>query len=382
MTSKRPAWVALYSYLRVAPTMRTLFDPTADPSDSVCLQAYHQVSLHLKKSRLVVAAAQGFIAGVLAPAAEGRLPAPPPPPAARGSNRTLLSSSSGDSTTVMETSQAPGVSRPVLLGAPAAKGPQQKDPEAGPALRKASAPSPTPAGLSPGLSPAKAASSAAAPSASARSWSAPSSKKRFFVAMHVRPHPDSCMEYYATLRKWTETAAKKVCTNPRFLSDLVVRLRAIAAERAAAAVKRGPTPTPASNVRPAAAPQSQPALTVFVMSHPTIRTVVRSEVARLWSEHEAKAAKQRQQRSKSAAPAALPAPTLVFLDSGQLPAALRDHVAHTSLLSMVEQEVCRAAPVFLGTTLSSISVLVAQERAAEAAQAGVTEHHKHTELLH
>ncbi|KAG2491847.1 hypothetical protein HYH03_009803 [Edaphochlamys debaryana] len=328
-TATRPAWVALYSYLGVTPLMRTEF-LTRGASECSCREAYHRVSLHLKKSRLVVAAAQGFIAGVLAPAAEGQLPAPPPPPAARGSGRRLLSGRRGSEGEHEQADESQDASAK-LQGKPSASS-----------------------------------------SADAQMTASPSSAP-FYVAVHVRPHPDTCIQYFASFHHFKKVAAGEVCTNPRFLSKLVRRLRGIAAERAAAAVHTAHT----RQVRHAPA-QSQPALTVFVMSHPAIRRAVFSEVARLWAIQEDKEAKPR----RAAAPAALPAPTLVFLDSGQLPAALRDHVAHTSLLSMVEQEVCRAAPVFLGTTLSSISVLVAQERAAEAAQAGVTEHHKHTELLH
>ncbi|KAG2489791.1 hypothetical protein HYH03_011740 [Edaphochlamys debaryana] len=233
---------------------------------------------------------------------------------------------------------------------------------------------------------------------------APALPSPFYVAIHVRPYPDKCMDYFAKMSKYSEKAAKKVCKNPRVMSDLVVRVRHIAVQRAAAAAPAGH----------AAAP-----LTVFVMSHPKIRNKIRSEVARIWSDLDAKESRRRA-RLLTAEPAAstpaaaphgalgtrggtgnatntpapklpappsssdsasthLPVPTLLFLESDHLPPALSNHVASNTLLCAVEEEVAHLAPVFFGTEQSTISVIVAQERAAEAALPGGPP--LHTELV-
>ncbi|KAG2489788.1 hypothetical protein HYH03_011738 [Edaphochlamys debaryana] len=167
---------------------------------------------------------------------------------------------------------------------------------------------------------------------------------------HRRELASQSSGFYVALHK---------CSSASFIQDIVRRVRRAASEHAAAAVS------------------SSAALPVFVMSHPGIRTAVRGEILRYWAAADAK-------DKENGKRLALPAPTLYFMDLDHLPPALRDHYASTSLLSMVEQEVCRRANVFIGTHLSSISVLVAQERVMDetrkgpgAAKSGAQ---RHTEL--
>ncbi|PNH05916.1 hypothetical protein TSOC_007765 [Tetrabaena socialis] len=181
-----------------------------------------------------------------------------------------------------------------------------------------------------------------------------------YIALHIRPYPDPCLDYFAAMDTFDATDAAKVCKNPRLLAQMVPLVwRAVAAWRGGAG-QQGPPPP------------------VFIMSHPRVRDVVRREIRRLWA---AQGAAGGAAAAAEAATAAghepgvalslpLPLPALHFLDVSDLPAELRHQVAANSLLSVVEQEVCRTAAVFIGTAASSISVLVAQERAAEAEAVG------------
>ncbi|KAG2483211.1 hypothetical protein HYH03_017909 [Edaphochlamys debaryana] len=176
----------------------------------------------------------------------------------------------------------------------------------------------------------------------------------YYVALHVRPYPDPCMDYFVGMTAFDPDAAKKVCRNPLLLANMVPRVRRHVAQHAAEGRAVGRASVP-----------------VFVMAHPRVRDVVRREVRRLWAEsvaedHREGTEKGRgRQRDLMKAVAAPPlGPTLLFLDVADMPAELRHQAAANSLLSMVEQEVCRTADVFLGTAASSISVMVAQERVA------------------
>lgn len=145
---------------------------------------------------------------------------------------------------------------------------------------------------------------------------------------------------------------------------------------------------------------------VFVMSHPKVRKTVSREFERLWATAGAGAAAQEEAqeeeegagdsdrnsarketrsergggRSLHQLPELIPLPRLSFLDLDDVPPALFEvpgsgsstrgssralPVGANSILSVVEQQVCAGADVFIGTAASSISVLVAQERVVQ-----------------
>lgn len=159
--------------------------------------------------------------------------------------------------------------------------------------------------------------------------------------------------------------AIKVCKAPRLYDKLVSIVRQVADEHSLGAV--------------------------FIMAHPGIRNKIRARF-----ELERQAAGKKAAGSTRNVTASVPVP--VFFDMDDLQALLRlpasggsrggaDGKASSgrgsgaaagvglsvSLLSMVEQEVCRAAAVFLGTPTSSMSVSVAQERLAGGGPAASTQ---------
>ncbi|GLC57910.1 hypothetical protein PLESTB_001288200 [Pleodorina starrii] len=212
----------------------------------------------------------------------------------------------------------------------------------------------------------------------------------YYIALHVRPYPDTCFEYFAGMRHFDGAAAAKVCRNPRLLLRMVPLVRQLLHARATATTAAAhttaavnistttatTTTSTTSSTTAAAATASPPVpAALFVMSHPRVREVLRRELRRLWAAAESEAAAAAGGgggRGGGLPPPPLPA--LFFLDSSYLPEGqLRNHVATNSLLSMVEQEVCRMAGAFVGTKASSISVLVAQERVAAAADYAAAE---------
>ncbi|EFJ42163.1 hypothetical protein VOLCADRAFT_97883 [Volvox carteri f. nagariensis] len=209
-----------------------------------------------------------------------------------------------------------------------------------------------------------------------------------YIAVHVRPYPDECLDYFVNMTQYDPGAASQVCSNPKLLIKIVSLVRKLVETRdAAAAVAGGTSGSPEQEPSgggtmewsppPATiAPVPVPAA-VFVMTHPRLRRVVEAEMSRLWESVKfsseailnstddpahAAAVAAFSSNSTSSSPPSSPLPYLFFLGLSDLPPELRNHVASTSLLSMVEQQVCRQAEDFIGSKASSISVLVAQER--------------------
>ncbi|GLI65073.1 hypothetical protein VaNZ11_008499 [Volvox africanus] len=310
-------WVALYSYRRVVPAGRSSYRGFKWDS-SPCSRSYHQVSLHMKKSPLITSTARSFVARALAKMQEGE------------EQRQLR-----------------------LRG------------EVGAAAEEGTS------GDGPGGNI--------------------TTSMPYYIALHVRPYPDSCLDHFANMSTFDLDTASPVCSNPRLLLKMVPLLRQLLEVRIAADAAVGKVWSPngtwalssspgstldaaGADIGPAAGPISQ-AAPVFVMSHPRVREVLRRELSRLWDEGDGSGAPGNGSSGGTPPsppvpgsplpPPPVPPPLLFFLNMPDLPLQLRAHVASTSLLSMVEQQVCSEAAAFVGTKASSISVLVAQERGAK-----------------
>ncbi|GIL78534.1 hypothetical protein Vretimale_6128 [Volvox reticuliferus] len=307
-------WIALYSYRRVVPAARSSYRVFRG-DDSPCARAYHQVSLRLEKSPLITSTARNFVITALAHMQDGE-----------GQGRPITEESTGGGGGGRITNSFP-----------------------------------------------------------------------YYIALHVRPYPDTCLEYFVNMTTFDIDTASKVCTNPRLLLRMVPLVRQLlearAAAAAAAAAATGTVWSPngtwvlsspsGSTLRAADAGARPPGAdgAVFVMSHPRVREVLRRELRRLWDEADGASGRGGNGSSSplpsppplasSPPPSLLRAPPLFFLDMSDLPVQLRTHVASTSLLSMVEQQMCLEAAVFIGTKVSSISVLVAQERSAKGEEGAV-----------
>ncbi len=165
--------------------------------------------------------------------------------------------------------------------------------------------------------------------------------------------------------------AIKVCKAPRLYDKLVPLVRQVVDEHGLGAV--------------------------FIMAHPGIRNKI---LARFELERQAalaaSAAGKKPAASTGSTTASVPMPVFFGMEElqellrlpvsggskggvggkasgGRGPGAAAGVGLSVSLLSMVEQEVCRAAAVFLGTPTSSMSVSVAQERLAGGGPAASTQ---------
>ncbi|GFR48669.1 hypothetical protein Agub_g10624 [Astrephomene gubernaculifera] len=338
---RRHRWVLLYSYRRIVPPARSSYRSFAH-DESPCARAYHEVSLRLSKSPVVAATAHDFVAAALA------------------------------------------------------------------AFQQQAAPLPLPA----------VGNAAASTTSSNDGYSSTSSIKPYYIALHVRPYPDDCLKYFVEMTSFDANAAAKECQNPLLLVKMVPLVRKII--QAASSAHASPDGSSVSEQAPGQPMQATTAApaALFLMAHPRVRDVVRREFIRLWELGDTAPAGQEQRKGSSSskrtqkgtrgsgsrasrklsakrfkakkdesetadtehdsdkvggrvtdtdqAPASqtLPLPRLFFLDVADLPAELRHRIGSNSLLSMVEQEICRTAHAFIGTAASSISVIVAQERVA------------------
>ncbi|GIL59578.1 hypothetical protein Vafri_14318 [Volvox africanus] len=310
-------WVALYNYRRVVPKARSSYRGFKWDS-SPCGRSYHQVSLRMKKSSLITSTAQSFLTTALEKMRE------------REGQRKLKEEVGA---VAEESTSGDGRGGNITTSMP------------------------------------------------------------YYIALHVRPYPDSCLEHFANISHFDIDAANPVCNNPRLLLKMVPLLRQLLEVRTAAAAAVGMAWSPngtlakssspdstlgAAGAAPAALAAGGPAAAapVFVMSHPRVREFLRRELSRLWDEGDGSGGHANDSSggappspafpaSPSSPSPLVPAPLLFFLNIPDLPLQLRAHMASTSLLSMVEQQVCSEAASFIGTKASSISVLVAQERAAK-----------------
>ncbi|KAG2448623.1 hypothetical protein HYH02_006511 [Chlamydomonas schloesseri] len=204
------------------------------------------------------------------------------------------------------------------------------------------------------------------------------------LSLHFRPYPDACLDYFVNMTTFELGAAQEVCSQPLLLHQIVPLAQAFLAQWAAEATE--------VEAEPAAATRG-PAV-VFVMSHPKVRKTLSREFERLWAAANGSMGDNggggRALRLDQTA-GAPPLPRLSFLDLDDVPPALFEApgssnsgsgssssrralpVGANSILSVVEQQVCAGADVFIGTATSSISVLVAQERVVvrEAGTVGV-----------
>lgn len=178
----------------------------------------------------------------------------------------------------------------------------------------------------------------------------------------------------------------QLCNNPNLLLRIIPFLRQLLQDAASVAQSSPTTPTrntssiddstvEADSEADGVTTFLAPPAAVFVMSHPRVREVLQRELNRLWrltatdippaadvAGDEGGGLVSTSPPRPHPSPFLPPVPRLLFLSVSSLPPQLRSHVAAVSLLSLVEQEVCREARHFIGTKASSISVLVAQER--------------------
>ncbi|KAG2444809.1 hypothetical protein HXX76_001551 [Chlamydomonas incerta] len=212
------------------------------------------------------------------------------------------------------------------------------------------------------------------------------------LALHFRPYPDTCLDYFVNMTTFDLGVAQEVCSQPLLLHRTVPLVQAFLALWAAEAAE--------AEAEGANAAARGPAV-VFVMSHPRVRKTVSREFERLWATGGTAAAAEEEGAEEGTSPGGrkrdrkeartgrdggralqlselAPLPRLSFLDLDDVPPALFEApgnggrgsssggralpVGANSILSVVEQQVCADADVFIGTAASSISVLVSQER--------------------